>query len=696
MTLKSLLTFVIGISLIVRGYAAVGPPDLRCLFVNATGNVILNWIAPADPAGEFIEYRIHMSNNLAGPYTQDVLTGLTTNTFTKTTNALLNSKYFFIETVYNDGSGGQATSSSDTLATMLIQLSAQSDTSATLKWNKIRTPKLATHSNTYKVFRRFGTTGAWTQIGTRLYGNEKYVDTFKVCSQTIQYKVEVDDASGCTNVSAVAEDLFEDILAPDPPVIDYITVDTATGDIIVYWKPSKAKDTDGYIITYMDFGSVPPVYINRDTVKGINSITYRDTIANGNISFQQYGVAAFDTCVKGTNANTSSIHIEHRSVFLQAAQDNCEKKNNLKWTHYLGWPTDLGGYEVYVEIDGGTSQMLGSVNDTDSVYVHENIDPEKKYCYYVLAVSKDKSKKSSSNKYCINQTNVISPKVHYINKVSVVNNSYVNISCYVDTTLTIDHYSLERAIRKDGPFLKIASLTPTGDSIISFNDNSLDFRQASLFYRVGIVDSCGVNLFYSDVSNSIYLNGKFDEFKYHNSLKWTNYKNWDISGSSVEKYNVYRFFNGTIQTTPAFSVPSSQLNLIDSLVAEHMTSGKEMCFVVEAVESSGNKYGFQEKSFSNEFCFTSNPIIWIPNAFVPDGVNNEFKPVISFGDWSNYRLEIFDRYGQLVFQSSDQNDGWRGNIGGKPANMGNYVYRITIGNYKGDSIFKTGVLTLVR
>ncbi|NVK63427.1 MAG: gliding motility-associated C-terminal domain-containing protein, partial [Flavobacteriales bacterium] len=54
--------------------------------------------------------------------------------------------------------------------------------------------------------------------------------------------------------------------------------------------------------------------------------------------------------------------------------------------------------------------------------------------------------------------------------------------------------------------------------------------------------------------------------------------------------------------------------------------------------------------------------IYVPNAFTPDnnGVNEVFKPVLDGFDETDYTLYIFNRWGELVFESHDMNVGWDG------------------------------------
>lgn len=74
--------------------------------------------------------------------------------------------------------------------------------------------------------------------------------------------------------------------------------------------------------------------------------------------------------------------------------------------------------------------------------------------------------------------------------------------------------------------------------------------------------------------------------------------------------------------------------------------------------------------------------LFVPNAFTPNGdtKNDELRGFV-FGNVEQFEFTIFNRYGQVVFQSKDPGTGWDGNIRGKKQNPGTYVwvckYKIT-------------------
>ena len=60
------------------------------------------------------------------------------------------------------------------------------------------------------------------------------------------------------------------------------------------------------------------------------------------------------------------------------------------------------------------------------------------------------------------------------------------------------------------------------------------------------------------------------------------------------------------------------------------------------------------------------------------------------------QFEIFDRWGNKVFETFDQNLPWDGRYRGEAMNSGNYVYYLSATLYDGTTQTKKGDVTLVR
>ncbi len=87
----------------------------------------------------------------------------------------------------------------------------------------------------------------------------------------------------------------------------------------------------------------------------------------------------------------------------------------------------------------------------------------------------------------------------------------------------------------------------------------------------------------------------------------------------------------------------------------------------------------------------------VPNAFTPngDGLNDIFRP-IPVGMQATTYFRVFDRYGNLVFETKKWMDGWDGMRLGKQASAGTYVWMIKGTDRNGRIVEMKGIVILVR
>jgi gliding motility-associated-like protein len=88
--------------------------------------------------------------------------------------------------------------------------------------------------------------------------------------------------------------------------------------------------------------------------------------------------------------------------------------------------------------------------------------------------------------------------------------------------------------------------------------------------------------------------------------------------------------------------------------------------------------------------------IFIPNAFTPndDPFNNGFG-VTGYG-FSDFKIMIFNRWGELLFESSDPDTKWDGTFRGKPVKPDVYMYKVIYNDHKGLTKNLYGSVTLLR
>jgi len=90
------------------------------------------------------------------------------------------------------------------------------------------------------------------------------------------------------------------------------------------------------------------------------------------------------------------------------------------------------------------------------------------------------------------------------------------------------------------------------------------------------------------------------------------------------------------------------------------------------------------------------PYIYIPNAFTPnnDGKNDILYVNSSVGYDINFK--IYDRWGELVFETTDINQGWNGEFRNKQLEAGVYVYHLELECFNHEHFIKKGNITLIR
>lgn len=111
-----------------------------------------------------------------------------------------------------------------------------------------------------------------------------------------------------------------------------------------------------------------------------------------------------------------------------------------------------------------------------------------------------------------------------------------------------------------------------------------------------------------------------------------------------------------------------------------------------------NGYGCMS---NQEYCLDINPYfaIFVPNAFSPnnDGLNDVFMPLMFNVSTENYLMQIFDRWGNLVFETSDIYKSWDGRINGGNdfGQIDAYVWKIQLEDYTGKKHKMIGHVSII-
>ncbi len=91
---------------------------------------------------------------------------------------------------------------------------------------------------------------------------------------------------------------------------------------------------------------------------------------------------------------------------------------------------------------------------------------------------------------------------------------------------------------------------------------------------------------------------------------------------------------------------------------------------------------------------------YAPTAFTPDhdGINDEFMVKASGIEKDNFLFQIYDRWGEVIFESTDIEKGWNGISNGHKeiSPIGSYTWVCTFVDIQGNAHKKTGVFTLYK
>ena len=137
--------------------------------------------------------------------------------------------------------------------------------------------------------------------------------------------------------------------------------------------------------------------------------------------------------------------------------------------------------------------------------------------------------------------------------------------------------------------------------------------------------------------------------------------------------------------------PTWQISWQDGSTSPTFTVSQAGIYSLTAINQCG--------SSSDEVLFTRGTCkVAVPNAFSPnnDRTNDVFR-VLGIETVKDFNLKIFNRWGQIVFESSDKNKGWDGRIKGIESPVGTYVYVLRFNDiFDPTPQFVKGTIVLIR
>jgi gliding motility-associated-like protein len=693
---KSTNIFILFLLTFIVGGAFSQSPSLNCVSVQAGGGAVLNFEGNASEP-EFLNYEIYyaatsgdpfsllMTINNAGSITQSIAPGSLDNPLDAGTGC------FYMVTNFDDGTN---TTVSDTLCSMFLEVGQSNPVGdAELDWNSPFVGDAPADAVEYEILMEYPA-GTWNQIATvPVNGPTAYSHEVSVCGDDLNFQIRL-QRDNCSMVSNIDGDFFTDTSHPGVPEVVSVDVDSLTGNAVVNWNGTGAGDTDGYIVYFCDNGS----NIFLDTVWGINNVQYEYLDSQASlIGSESFLVASFDTCLSGTppQPNISPTSGDcFTSIFLETQWQACQEYVYLEWDPVNGWANGVDIYEIYASKDGGLWELVGTVDGTQTDYEHvldfENFTDDVSMRYHVKAYANGQPYDQISNIQTQDLPYDAAPGDFYLSTATVIGEDQAQVDVYlsaVDYPLVL---ILQRLIDPEDGFESISTQIAINQNNATFNDFDTQTSEQSVSYRVISQNSCEDYLDTTNVGTTIFLSGLANSEQMRNTLTWSDYSVWD--GAKTE-HVIFRSQDALEMPQQYDQVGPAKYNYEDD-VSQLIESEGEFCYYVEAVETM-NQYGIAARSRSNLVCVTQEPKIWIPNAFVVNGFNNIFKPTISFADFNNYQLIIYNRWGQEIFRSTNIENGWDGRKGGQILKEGQYMYYMSITDGFGNFYERRGPVMLL-
>jgi gliding motility-associated-like protein len=352
------------------------------------------------------------------------------------------------------------------------------------------------------------------------------------------------------------------------------------------------------------------------------------------------------------------------SMVIEAKQES--GKVEISWNKYdvtTGW--DFTEYELYA--NGILLEKFSSVDDIK--YTDTNVDCGYSFSYKVVAkLKKGNTSFSSTSSEVI--VRVENDGTETITGASVsVNGDKVLISTEIPArTYTLN---IDRAESGSTLFRRIMTL----DNENEYLDSGINPSEKSYCYKFSY-RACNIDYKPTEPICTILLK------KDVSVLSWSpeqpfldDLENYTVSQTSISGVNVETDRQQNLTFSPQFNNQSEL----------------EYAFLVKATSQNGNF-----ESLSNTITYRRGAGVFVPTAFTPndDIYNNTLFAVAE--QVKSFDFTIMNRWGNVVFHTSNLAEGWDGKIDGVNAAVGSYVYKIVFVDDIDQKVEKRGTFMLLR
>jgi hypothetical protein len=453
-----------------------------------------------------------------------------------------------------------------------------------------------------------------------------------------------------------------------PPTIRFVTVDTLTGNVIIEWENKSPAGDKRYVVYEGKEGTDPLEGYPIDTLDASSTIYIHTSTSAGSHSVP-YTIAY--------EKDPTPLAGYHYTIYTSVRFDSCRNSLIIEWTPYIGWSDDLVAYYVYIRNSEGEAFMSETLGPGILKYTFADVNLYTEYRVFVQAISRD-FYNSISNQVSLTTNRAMPPSYINADYATVTGDKMVSLSFSFDPSTQVHDFILYFGRSTDNINEKLAEFTNVNHSPITYTDEVFSVKKKN-YYQLAAVDRCPQKniLKRSNIASNIILEA--EENQKVVTLEWGDYEEW-ISGA--KNYNVYRITDETnIEKIDSLNAGTNIITDDLKFLRNGLeTVSDKVCYFIEAEENDDNIYGIKGYSRSNIVCISLVPDIYMANAFTPDGNghNDRIKPVLTYRP-ENYYFAVHDRWGSKVFETTDPDEYWYGEINGrKKAAPGVYIYYLKI------------------
>jgi len=345
----------------------------------------------------------------------------------------------------------------------------------------------------------------------------------------------------------------------------------------------------------------------------------------------------------------------------------------------IEWPifpvsADFEAFRIF--IDGAVAEEINTQGIT--VFNHEDVTCNVEYCYQLEVIYNNGAVSRSSQQCLVASSDVTPPSAENL-KVTVEEQNVVFTYEIPPTAENIRTVNIQRAVNGGG-FTSLQNEDITSNTLV---DSNVSVNENSYCYRIVIQDSCN-NLSPNSLEVcTVLLSARKGENG--NELSWTPFSGFPFGFSyTIEVLDE----NGDLVRSIE-NLPRSTTSFIDEEATDPAGFYQYRIKIVA-------DHSIADTAFSNEVIVIGSLELLAPEAFTPngDGLNDSFY--IRGNLLETYKLRIFNRWGDLIFISEQQEQAWDGTYNGNEAPAGPYSFTIEATDINGNVASLKGLFLLIR